>query len=218
MLKKLREPASGLMHLFAGVAAIGGLVALLIVGRDDTIKQLSLLIYGVTLMMMLFASAAYHLIDAGPRVLLILRKIDHSAIYTLIAGTYTPLCVNLFTGFWRWGMLTIIWSLAVAGIIVKIFIINAPRWLTAGVYLIMGWLSLLMVKEIVLVLPLGALIWLFVGGMFFTVGAIVYVTKTLDLIPGAFGFHEVWHIFVLLGCSSHYIVVLVYVASVPRVV
>jgi hemolysin III len=115
-------------------------------------------------------------------------------------------------------MLAVIWFLAVAGIIVKMFIINAPRWLTAGVYLVMGWLSLLMVKEIVLALPSGALIWLLAGGVFFTVGAVVYITKALDFVPGVFGFHEVWHIFVLLGCFSHYIVVLVYVASVPRVV
>jgi hemolysin III len=214
----MREPVSGLMHLFAGVMAIGGLVALLIVGRDDAVKQLSLLVYGVSLVMMLSASSAYHLIAAGPRWLQILRKIDHSAIYTLIAGTYTPLCVNLFTGFWRWGMLAVIWFLAVAGIIVKMFIINAPRWLNAGVYLVMGWLSLLMIKEILLTLPSGALIWLFAGGMFFTVGAVVYITKILDVVPGVFGFHEVWHIFVVLGCLCHYIVVLVYVASVPRIV
>ena len=217
MIKKMREPVSGLIHFFAGIIAIGGLAALLVVGRDDIGKQLSLLIYGVSLLLMLFASSAYHLIQAKPEWIQVLRKLDHSAIYILIAGTYTPLLFNQFTGFWRWGVLAIIWSLAVAGIVTKLFIINAPRWLSAGLYLMMGWLSLLMLKEMVLAFPTSALIWLFLGGAFFTIGAVVYITKIMDFAPGVFGFHEVWHIFVVLGCASHYIVILVYVASTRRV-
>lgn len=216
VLNKMREPTSGLIHFFAGVVAIGGLVLLLIVGRDDVSKQLSLLVYGVSLLLMFFASSAYHLIQAKPECIQILRKLDHSAIYMLIAGTYTPLFFNRFAGFSRWGILVAIWSLAVAGIVAKMFIINAPRWLTAGVYLVMGWLSLLMLRGMVLALPVSALIWLFLGGAFFSVGAVVYITKTMDFAPGVFGFHEIWHIFVILGCLSHYITVLVYVAPVPR--
>jgi hemolysin III len=217
MLNKMREPTNGLTHFFAGIVAIGGLVALLFVGRDDVGKQLSLLVYGSSLLLMLFASSAYHLIQAQPERILILRKFDHAAIYILIAGTYTPFCFNQFTGFGRWGVLAIIWSLAVAGIITKMFIINPPRGLSAGVYLVMGWLSLLMLREMVRVLPVGALVWLLLGGVFFTIGAVVYITKIMDFAPGVFGFHEVWHIFVILGCLSHYIAILVYVAPAPRI-
>ena len=216
MLKKMREPVNGLTHFFAGIVAIGGLVALLIVGRGDVCKQLSLLIYGVSLSLMLFASSAYHLIQARPERIQVLRKFDHSAIYLLIAGTYTPICFNQFMGFWHWGMLAIIWSLAAVGIITSMFAINPHRWLTAGVYLAMGWLSVLMIKEMVLALPVGALIWLVLGGVFFTIGAVIYSTKIVDFAPGVFGFHEVWHIFVILGCLSHYIAILVYIAPVPR--
>ena len=217
MLNKMREPTNGLTHFFAGIVAIGGLAALLFVGRDDVGKQLSLLVYGSSLLLMFFASSAYHLIQARPERLLALRKFDHAAIYILIAGTYTPFCFNQLTGFGRWGVLAIIWSLAVAGIITKMLIINPPRWLSTGVYLVMGWLSLLMLRELVLALPVGALIWLFLGGVFFTIGAVVYITKIMDFAPGVFGFHEVWHIFVILGCLSHYIAILVYVAPAPRI-
>jgi hemolysin III len=161
---------------------------------------------------MLAASAAYHLIDARPRLARILRTLDHSAIYLLIAGTYTPICLRFFTGFWEWGLLAIIWSLAIAGIGVKVLILNAPRWLTAGIYLGMGWLATAGMREMLLHVPAGALAWLLAGGLFFTVGAAVYISRRPNFVPGVFGFHEIWHVFVILGCLSHFIVMAAYVA------
>ncbi len=102
---------------------------------------------------------------------------------------------------------------ALAGIGVKLFVVKAPRGITAGVYLVMGWLAVLAIKEMLLVMPPGALAWLLVGGCFFTMGAVVYIAKRPDFFPGIFGFHEVWHIFVILGCLSHFIVVAAYVAG-----
>jgi len=212
MVAKLRDPVSGLTHLGAAVAAAPGLAGLLYLGRGDVAKEISLLIYGVSLILMFAASATYHLVNSGPRVLRILRKLDHSAIYLLIAGAYTPICLHFFAGFWRWGMLGIIWLMAVTGIGVKLFIINAPRWLTAGVYLLMGWLSIAAIREMLRAIPAAALVWLAVGGLFFTFGAIVYILKHPDFRPGVFGFHEVWHIFVILGCLSHFIVIAAFVA------
>ena len=144
----------------------------------------------------------------------VLRKLDHTAIYALIAGTYTPICLHFFSGFWAWGMLVIIWGLALAGIVVKLFVIKAPRWLTAGIYLVMGWLSLMAIRQMLLFMPVGALVCLLLGGLFFTVGAVVYILKKPDFFPGIFGFHEIWHIFVILGCLSHFILIAAYVA--PR--
>jgi len=212
MFKRLREPVSGLMHLGTAIAAVLGLAALLWLGRSSLAKEISLLIYGLSLVLMFSASSAYHLIQSNARVVQWLRKLDHSAIYVLIAGTYTPICLHFFDGFWRWGMLGIIWGIALIGVMVKLFVIKAPRWITASVYLMMGWLSLAAIQEMVRAVPVGALAWLFAGGLFFTVGAIIYVTKKLDFVPGVFGFHEVWHIFVILGCTSHFIVIAAFVA------
>jgi hemolysin III len=215
MSRGLREPVSGLMHLGGAAAAAVGLIVLLVLGRDNPWKELALAVYGASLVLMFAASAAYHLIQANPQIRRFLRTLDHSAIYLLIAGTYTPLCLHFFSGFWRWGLLAIVWSMALLGIAVKLFILAAPRWITAGIYLVMGWMALLAVKPMIQTMPPAALVWLLVGGLFFTVGAVVYVTKRPDFFPGVFGFHELWHIFVILGSLSHFIVVAAFVASRP---
>ncbi len=192
--------------------ALPGAVWLAYVGRHDLLRLASLLIYGLSLVLMFSASAAYHLIDAQPRLATTLRTLDHSAIYLLIAGTYTPICLRFFTGFWGWGLVAIVWSLAMAGIGVKVFILNAPRWLTAGIYLAMGWLATAGMREMLIHVPAGALAWLLAGGLLFTVGAAVYISRRPDFVPGVFGFHEIWHVFVILGCLSHFIVMAAYVA------
>jgi hemolysin III len=217
MLKRLREPVNGLTHLGAAVAAALGLVLLWIISRGSIVKEISLTVYGVSLILMFAASATYHLIKARPQVMKNLRKLDHSSIYLLIAGTYTPICLHYFSGFWQWGMVALIWGLALAGICVKLVILNAPRWLTAGIYLLMGWLAIFGVKEIFTSMPMWAWIWLLMGGLFFTLGAIVYITRKLDFYPGVFGFHEVWHIFVILGCFCHFIIMAAFIAPHPIV-
>jgi hemolysin III len=176
-------------------------------GWGDSTKEISYLIYGLSLVLLFSASAAYHLINASERPMLILRKLDHTAIYLLIAGTYTPICLLFFEGFWRIGLLCIIWGMGLAGIIVKLFVIKAPRWVTAGIYLVMGWMCVMAAGELVRAMPAGALTWLFIGGLFYTLGAVIYITKKLDFKPDVFGFHEVWHIFVMLGAASHFILI-----------
>ena len=205
MIRKFREPVNGFTHLGGAIASAGGLVALLIIGWQSIEKIVSLFVYGLSLISLFAASATYHLADVRPKIQETLRKVDHSAIYLLIAGTYTPFCINAFTGFWRWGMLSIIWSLAFIGILVKVFTVNAPRWLSAGVYVVMGWLCIAALGEMLVVLPTFALTWLIVGGIIYTLGALVYITKIMNFWPGKFGYHEVWHIFVLLGAAAHFV-------------
>jgi hemolysin III len=212
MLNKFRDPISGLTHLFAAVGALCGLVILLIIGFDDATKAISLAIYGLSLVLMFAASATYHLVKAPHRVIEVLRKADHSSIYLLIAGSYTPICLYFFRGFWQWWFLGIIWAMALTGVAIKIVIINAPRWLTAGIYLLMGWLSVLAVPEMAAAMPVSALIWLVLGGLFFTLGAVVYIRKKPDFYPDVFGFHELWHIFVIIGCACHFIVIAAFIA------
>lgn len=208
MLKKLREPVNSLTHWAGAILALIGLIALIIIGWDTPAKIISFAIYGISLIFMFSASATYHMVRVRDKALEVFRKIDHAAIFVLIAGTYTPFCVNAFEGFWKWGMLSIIWSLALVGIIVKIFYIRAPRWLNAGIYVLMGWLSVAAAGQMLEALPTWVFGWLIAGGVIYTLGAIVYATKIFNFKPGVFGFHEVWHIFVLLAAAAHYVAVL----------
>ena len=208
MLKKLREPVNSLTHWGGAVLALVGLVALLIVGWSTPAKIISLAVYGVSLIFLFSASATYHMVRVKDKALEIFRKIDHSAIFVLIAGTYTPFCVNAFEGFWKWGMLSIIWSLAFIGIMVKIFYIGAPRWLNALIYVVMGWFSVAAAGQMLATLPVWVFTWLIIGGVVYTLGAIVYATKIFNFKPGVFGFHEVWHIFVLLAAAAHFVAVM----------
>ena len=209
MLKeKLRDPVSGLTHLSAAIFALFGLILLMVIAWGDTAKVMSTLIYGISLILMFAASATYHMTIAKPKIINILRKVDHAAIYLLIAGTYTPFCINAFSGFWKWGLLGIIWALALIGVGIKVFIIRVPRWVNAGVYLIMGWLVIAAIKELLSTLAPATLSWLIIGGITYTLGAIIYITRKLDFKPGVFGFHEVWHIFVMAAAVAHYISIL----------
>ena len=208
MLKKIREPVNSLTHWVGAILALAGLIALLIVGWSTPAKIISLTIYGISLIAMFSASATYHMVRVKDKALEIFRKIDHSAIFVLIAGTYTPFCVNAFEGFWKWGMLSIIWSLAFIGILVKIFYIGAPRWLNALIYVVMGWFSVAAAGQMLATLPVWVFTWLIIGGVVYTLGAIVYATKMFNFKPGVFGFHEVWHIFVLLAAAAHFVAVM----------
>ena len=208
MLSKMREPVNALTHLGGAVAAFFGEIALLIVAWDVPTKIVSAVIYGLSLILLFGASGTYHMARVKPAAHEILHRLDHSAIFVLIAGTYTPICLLAFTGFWRWGMLAIIWSFAVAGILVKIFLPNMPRWLHTAPYVVMGWLGVLAAGQMFKDLSTFTLTWILIGGVIYTLGAVIYATKKLDLFPGKFGFHELWHVFVLLGALAHFIAVM----------
>jgi len=207
MLKKLREPVNSLTHWAGAILALAGLIALLIMGWGTPVKVVSLIIYGVSLIFLFSASATYHMVRVKDKALVVFRKVDHAAIYCLIAGTYTPFCLNAFSGFWKWGMLSIIWSLAIIGIVIKVFIIRTPRWLNAGIYVAMGWLCVGASGQLLHALPAWVLAWLIIGGIIYTFGAVVYSTRMFNFVPGKFGFHEVWHIFVLLAAAAHFVAV-----------
>ena len=203
----MREPFNSLSHFSGAAAALPAVGFLLASGGGALAKYLSFSIYGASLIFMFAASGMYHASDAPPKTIERLRKVDHSAIYLLIAGTYTPFCVIAFSGFWRWGLLAVIWTLALAGIIVKVFIIGMPRWVTAGIYLAMGWLSVFAAREFLAALSPRTLAWLLAGGILYSAGAVIYATKKGDFFPGKFGFHEVWHLFVLFAAAAHFVAV-----------
>ena len=209
---KLREPVSGLIHLVSAALALIGLVVLVIAGRGDALRVFSLVVYGLSLVTLFTASTVYHLVRNPDADNSKLRKFDHAAIYLLIAGTYTPICLNFFSGFLQWGFLAFIWLFALAGVVVKLFVIKAPRWVTAGIYLVMGWMALLVIKPMLDTIPVAGLLWMLAGGLLYTIGAVIYITKKLDFVPGVFGFYEVWHVFVTLAAACHFVMIYAFIA------
>ncbi len=202
----LKDPASGLSHLAGAVLSALGLVALLRVGiaNHDTWQIVSFAIFGGSLILLYSASATYHLLNVSVRAEVVLRKLDHIMIFVLIAGTYTPVCLIALRGPAGYAMLAVVWSLAVAGVFFKVFCLNAPRWAYTGVYLLMGWMSLFIIVPLARAVGLRTLLWLLIGGVFYSLGAVIYGLKKPNLIPRWLGFHEIFHLFIILGSLSHF--------------
>jgi len=203
---KLRNPISGLTHFIGAVAAIVGLVVLVVLASvsGTAWHVTSFAIYGSTLVMLYVASTLYHWLPLGEKGIARLRKVDHTMIFLLIAGTYTPICLTALRGPWGFTLFGIIWGLAVFGIATRLLFMNAPRVLYVGTYLVMGWVALIFMVPIMRTLPGAGIFWLFAGGGVYSVGAVCYATRRPDPIPGVFGFHEIWHLFVMGGSFCHF--------------
>lgn len=212
MKQYVREPVNALTHLFGAVLSIIGTIVLLNYTHAvlSPVTITSILIFGISLVLLYTTSGIYHLVYTTDAILLKLRKLDHSMIFILIAGSYTPFCLLSLTGVWKWSIITIVWSIAIIGIILKITWINMPRWLSTGLYIGMGWIALFALKPLYDSLAFGGFFFLLLGGVMYTIGGIIYGTKKPNICTG-FGFHEIFHIFVLLGSFCHYWAILHYV-------
>ncbi len=206
MSRVLKDPVSGLSHLAGSALSVVGLLALLRVGiaNHDPWQIASFAIFGGSLILLYAASAAYHLLKVPKQAEVVLRKLDHIMIFVLIAGTYTPICLIALRGAIGYAMLAVVWSLAIAGVFFKVFYLNAPRWLYTGVYLLMGWICVFAIVPLARAVGLDTLFWLFIGGVFYSLGAVIYGLKKPNPIPGVLGFHEIFHIFIILGSVSHF--------------
>lgn len=213
MLRKFREPVSGFTHLFGVVLSIIGLISLIIHSNvNESLSRILIFsIFGCSLILLYSASSIYHLSYFKESIIKILRKIDHSMIFVLIAGTYTPICLIALKNIWGLSLLIGIWLFAVAGIIIKVFFFNAPRWLSTLFYVLMGWAAIIAIVPLTKSLPLPAILWLFAGGIFYTIGAVIYATKKPKITFKYIGFHEIFHIFVLAGSLCHYWLMFKYV-------
>ena len=206
VLNRCKDPFSGLSHLGGAVLSVVGLIVLLVYAfRFATLKHIvTYAIFGAALILLYTASALYHLLQVPEKFDTLLRRIDHMMIYVLIAGTYTPVCVIALTGAWGLSMLITVWALAAAGIIMTVVWFGAPRWLTTGVYLLMGWLVVLAFYPLIQALPVGGITWLAIGGLLYTIGAVIYGLKWPRLNCTWFGFHEIFHLFVIGGSFGHF--------------
>ncbi|MDD4801546.1 MAG: hemolysin III family protein [Syntrophomonas sp.] len=206
VIAKCKDPVSGLTHLAGALLSVLGLVILVLYAqRYATIKHvISFSIFGAALILLYSASAVYHLLNVSDRINTLLRRIDHMMIYILIAGTYTPICIIGLTGAWGVSMLITVWILAAIGIIMTVIWFGAPRWLTTAVYLLMGWLIVIAFYPLIHFLSAGAITWLVIGGLLYTIGALIYGCKWPNLTCRWFGFHEIFHLFVIGGSLGHF--------------
>ena len=208
----LREPVNALTHLFGALLSIIGTIILLNYSRLPLtpVTIVSILIFGMSLVMLYTTSGIYHLVYTTDAILLKLRKLDHAMIFILIAGSYTPFCLLALDGIWKWSNIITVWSLAIFGILLKMLWMNMPRWLSTSFYIGMGWIALFALKPLYDSLSLGGFVFLLLGGVMYTIGGIIYATKKPNFSPN-FGFHEIFHIFVLLGSFCHYWAIFKYV-------
>ncbi len=135
------------------------------------------------------------------------RRLDHIAIFFMIAGTYTPICYIYLDGWWRWGIIGAQWLLVILGLVFKLVYIHGPRWLTTVIYVLMGWMLLIPLNQLLVTMPLNSLLLLLGGGVAYTLGAVFYAIKKPNPVPGVFGFHEIFHLLVIAGAALHYLVI-----------
>lgn len=204
---RVKAPVNAWTHGVAFAAATAGLVYLVRLGVGHPATLAVLIVYGIALMMLFGASALYHALTWSPRLTAVLRGVDHASIVVGIAGTYTPVLYFGLSGPWRVWMLAGVWTLTAAAVFVQVRWIDAPRWFSTAVYVLLGWAALIPAVKLVAALPRTATLLIALGGLFYTAGAIVYARKWPDPLPQRFGFHEVFHLLVVAGASVHFVAV-----------
>jgi|TARA_Y100000031_G_C8206973_1_gene379096 hemolysin III len=203
---KIKEPFSAISHALGAVFAIVALI-LLIQESVNPIKPwhiVSFSIFGSGMFLLYTASTLYHWLPVSANLENKLRNLDHAMIHVLIASTYTPVCLIPLRGIWGWSMFGIIWGLAIFGILLKVFWKSLPNWFSITFYIFMGWLSIIAIYPMIMTLQIGAMVWIFIGGFFYTIGAVIHGLNKPNPIPKIFGAHEIFHVFVILGSFSHF--------------
>jgi len=205
MISKLREPINGLTHFIGiGIAVSGLLVLLLRAANTLTVYHVvSFSIFGGSMILLYTFSTLYHWLPLSGNKLLLFRQLDHMMIFIFIAASYTPICLVTIRGHWGWSIFGTVWGLTVAGILMKVFWLNAPRILYTLIYLILGWIIIIGIWPVAENMAKQGVFWMAAGGLFYSIGAGVYAIKKPNPWPEVFGFHEIFHIFIILGSLSH---------------
>lgn len=213
MNRDKKEITSAVTHLGGAIFGVIGMIMLLYVSiqSKDTMSIIAFIIFGMSMILLYSTSTIYHFIDASKKkAKLVMRKLDHIMIFVLISGTYTPICLLALRNTAGYTLLTIVWSITLIGVFIKIFWINSPRWVSSGLYIGMGWLSVFVLTPLVKSMPLGGVVWLFMGGIMYTIGGIIYGLKKPNIDKPWFGFHELFHLFVLAGTFCHFMMMYFY--------
>ncbi len=211
MFKKLNDPVSSISHLIGAVASIPITIALALYGAyvGTVTHVISFLIFGASLFSLYTASTVYHLIPKKATTQIAklrARKIDHMMIYILIAGTYTPVCLISLKGALGYTIISIIWGIALLGVIFKLFVLNdskVVRWISTSLYLVMGWLIIVAIYPLTKSVDTITMVFMVLGGISYSVGAIIYALKKPAIPVDWLDFHDIFHFFVLLGSMFH---------------
>lgn len=210
----IREPINGLTHLTGAILAFAALLAMVIKASLENLSIIAIIsvsIFGISMMLLYSASATYHMVIAKDKVIAFLRRLDHSMIFLLIAGTYAPFCLIGIKGSTGWIMFSIISIAGLLGIVFKMIWFHCPRWLSTALYIILGWMAVFLISPLSENLPTGGISLLIIGGLVYTIGGVIYAAKPKFLQFKHFGFHEIFHIFILLGSFMHFLSVYIYV-------
>lgn len=214
-VNKLKEPGSAITHFIAMLmASLAAAPLLLKAGRQpDKVHLIALGVFIISMILLYAASTLYHSFDVSPKINKILKKFDHLMIFILIAGSYTPICLIVVRGILGLKLLILIWSLALFGIVIKMFWINCPKWFSSILYIAMGWTCVICFTQITQHLTAAGFGWLLAGGIIYTLGGIIYALK----IPvfekcKNFGLHEIFHLFVMGGSICHFILMYQFVS------
>ena len=210
----LREPVNGFTHMAGAILSFIGLLAMVIKAtlyNPSATAISSVIVFGISLILLYSASATYHLVISSDKVINFLRRLDHAMIFILIAGSYTPFCLIALNGPTGWILFGVILTTAIAGVCFKLIWFNCPRWISTSIYVAMGWISVFLISPLHKALSSQGIFLLILGGVFYTIGAIIYATKPKFLNFKYLGFHEIFHIFIILGSLSHFLCVFNYV-------
>ena len=211
-LGKMQNPVRGFLHGAAAVASVVG--AIFLWGRctGDLPRQLALLIFGVSLIGLYTGSSLYHSVPWQQVWKERMQRVDHSMIYILVAGTYTPLAGIVLDGWLRWAALGVAWGIALLGILQKIFLPKVGDWFSITLQTAQGWIALPLFVPLAQRLPYPAVLLTALGGVLYTVGMVCMVTERPRLWPRVFSHHEVFHVCVVAGSAAHYAMTFLYVA------
>ena len=203
MTVKIKDPGSALTHFIGMMMAMFASTPLLIKAsrQPEKIHIVVLSIFMVSMIFLYAASTIYHTLDLSAKVNIRLKKIDHMMIFILIAGTYTPICMIALPQPIGICLLSLVWAIAIVGIIVKMFWIMCPKWFSSMLYIGMGWICVLAFTQLLNSLPTAAFLWLLAGGIIYTIGGVIYALKLpiFNAKHKYFGSHEVFHVFVMGG-------------------
>lgn len=202
----------GWFHEVAFFVSLPAGVTLAVLAAGAKAKTAAI-VYAVSLSAVFGASAAYHRVNWSPKGLRRMKRLDHSMIFVLIAGSYTPICLLALHGPWRIVLLSIVWSGAVVGITVKLIRIDGFHVLSGFLYIALGWLAILALPALWHGLSPAALVLMIAGGVLYTLGAIVLARRRPDPKPALFGYHEVWHAFMVAAVACHYAMIMIVVRA-----